>query len=149
MAKVLVIDDDLTYLDPLRNHLEAISHDVVGLDKRALALTVTEAYDPDLVILDIRMSVSRKSILKQLKQQCPRRPVIIYSADASYRDNPDFAAADAFIVKSPDFSDLIDKVISTLSPVVTLMDAKPRRKEQSFSVPQEESYITVNEKTGM
>lgn len=110
MPKVLVIDDDLTYFDLLRDNLEARGHDVVGLEEIGLYTQAVQGFSPDLVVLDIRMPVSGRSILRHLKKHYPGMPVLIYSAYSGYKNDPNFAAADAFVVKSPDIMDILQAI---------------------------------------
>lgn len=107
MAKILVIDDNLTYVELLRDCLDSLEHEIVALDICEQASEVAEGYDPDLVILDIEMPTNGRTILQELKRRRPGRPVIVYSAYGGYRNDPDFSIADAFVVKSTDLRELL------------------------------------------
>jgi DNA-binding response OmpR family regulator len=53
LAKILVIEDDLTFLDLVRVHLASAGHEVVTAEDAALGLRAIIGETPDLIILDI------------------------------------------------------------------------------------------------
>lgn len=53
MAKILVIENDLTFLDLLRVHLSGAGHEVATAEDAALGLRAIIEDVPDLIILDI------------------------------------------------------------------------------------------------
>ena len=53
MAKILVIENDLSFLDLLRVHLSGAGHEVVTAEDAALGLRAIIENAPDLIILDI------------------------------------------------------------------------------------------------
>jgi CheY-like chemotaxis protein len=66
--------------------------------------------DPDLVVLDIRMpGMDGVELMQRILEHNKELPIIINTAYSSYRDNYLTWAADAYIVKSSDVSDLVKK----------------------------------------
>lgn len=55
MAKILVIDDDLSMLDLLRVHLNAAGHAVQVAEDAAIAVRTLFASLPEIIICDINM----------------------------------------------------------------------------------------------
>lgn len=53
MAKIVVIEDDLMFLDLLRVHLAGAGHDVVTAEDAVLGLRAIIANPPDLILLDL------------------------------------------------------------------------------------------------
>lgn len=134
MARILVIDDNLTYVELLRDYFEGRGHEILALNDSTKAFEVAKAYEPHLVVLDIRMPISGRNILLMLKECRPRLPIIIYSAYSSYRNDPDFARADAFVVKSPNLKELaeaIESITLNSSPIREDLNPKLARMETS------------------
>lgn len=53
MAKILVIENDISFLDLLRVHLASAGHEVVTAEDAALGLRAVIENVPDLIILDM------------------------------------------------------------------------------------------------
>jgi len=53
LAKIVVIEDDLMFLDLLRVHLAGAGHDVVTAEDAVLGLRAIIANPPDLILLDL------------------------------------------------------------------------------------------------
>lgn len=66
---------------------------------------------PDLVILDIKMpKMNGLEVLRKTKAFFPTLPVILCTAFSSYRTVYAASMADAFVVKSPDLSELEEAI---------------------------------------
>ena len=53
MAKIVVIEDDLTFLDLLRVHLARAGHEVLMAEDAVLGLRAVIDNAPDLILLDL------------------------------------------------------------------------------------------------
>ena len=53
MAKIVVIEDDLTFLDLLRVHLAGAGHEVLTAEDAVLGLRAVIDNAPDLILLDL------------------------------------------------------------------------------------------------
>jgi two-component system phosphate regulon response regulator PhoB len=53
LAKILVIENDITFLDLLRVHLASAGHEVMTAEDAALGLRAVIENVPDLIILDM------------------------------------------------------------------------------------------------
>lgn len=53
MAKILVIEDDVTFLDLVRVHLAGAGHEVIMAEDAVIGLRAVIADQPDLIVLDI------------------------------------------------------------------------------------------------
>lgn len=81
MAKILLIDDEVTVLRSIGTVLRSEGHEIVAISDSAKAVDVVKAGDYDVIITDIRMSpVDGMEILKLACEQQPRKPTIVISA---------------------------------------------------------------------
>lgn len=109
MKKILLVDDDIRILRLLTEELEEDGYTIstASNGKDALSLLTTESERPDLVILDLRMpkmdGLETMGFILKLKLNVP---VIIFSAYSGYRNDTLAMAADAYVVKSFDLSEL-------------------------------------------
>ena len=111
MAKIMVIEDEKNLRLLYRRELEQDGHTVVTVADATEGIRIVETEAPDLVVLDIRMpGVDGLDAMGRLLDKCPRMPVILNSAYSSYQDNFLSWAADAYIIKSTDTSELRAKV---------------------------------------
>jgi DNA-binding response OmpR family regulator len=53
LAKIVVIEDDLTFLDLVRVHLASAGHEVLTAEDAALGLRAVITEAPDLILLDL------------------------------------------------------------------------------------------------
>jgi DNA-binding response OmpR family regulator len=53
LAKIVVIEDDLTFLDLLRVHLAGAGHEVLTAEDAALGLRAVITEQPELILLDL------------------------------------------------------------------------------------------------
>jgi CheY-like chemotaxis protein len=71
---------------------------------------------PDLVVLDIRMpGMDGLEAMGRILEKNPKIPVVLNSAYSSYKDNFLSWAADAYIIKSADTTELRGKVRELLA----------------------------------
>ncbi len=114
MKKILLVEDDKHLQFLIKEELNDDGYEVaVASDGReALALLLDgKEPEPDLIILDIRMPrMDGIDTMGHILKSKVYRPLIIHSPYASYKDNPMAMAADAYVLKSHDFSRLKDKI---------------------------------------
>ena len=108
MKKVLIVDDEphlrLLYETELRR--AGFQTMAAGNADQGLSLAIN--MDPDLVVLDIRLpGMDGIELMQHIMDLNNTVPVIINTAYSSYRENFLTWAADAFIVKSSDVSELV------------------------------------------
>jgi CheY-like chemotaxis protein len=115
MATLLIVDDEVNqrklYQEELRD--EGYQIRLARNGKEALD-SITDA-PPDLVVLDIRMPVmDGLEALGKIIGRERNIPVIIHSAYSSYKDDFISWAADDFVVKSSDLTELKRKIRALL-----------------------------------
>ncbi len=113
--KILVVDDDinqgLLYEQELTD--DGYEVDVAISGEQALELVKSDSYD--LVILDIGMPyMDGLETLGKMLSMDNRLPVILNTAYPSYKDNFMSWAADAYVVKSSDLTELKEKIRESL-----------------------------------
>lgn len=115
MATVLVIEDDASQRHIYSEELVGEGYRVVLAENGKEALARIQDTPVDLVILDIRMP--QMDGMETMGKILGRRndiPVILHTAYASYKDNFLSWAAEAYVVKRSDLTELKAKVRQAL-----------------------------------
>ncbi len=103
--RILVVEDEVNLLALYRTELEDDGYKVETAETGKEALRVAETFNPDLVILDIKLGDDEGlRVLSDLKNQSRERPVILNSAYTHYKHDFSSWAADSYVVKSGDIS---------------------------------------------
>ena len=111
MKTILVVDDDEAIRTLLQEELEEEGYKVMIATNARDALKMVEAESLDLVILDIRMpGMDGLEALPRILGLKEGLPVIMNTAYSQYQDSFMSWAADAYVVKSSDLSELKEKV---------------------------------------
>ena len=114
--KILVVDDEvnqgLLYEQELTD--EGYEVDVANTGQQALDMVKKKAYD--LVVLDIGMpTMDGLETLGKMLSMDNRLPVILNTAYPSYKDNFMSWAADSYVVKSSELTELKEKIRESLA----------------------------------
>lgn len=115
MKKLLIVDDEknLRMLYKTEFEVEGYQVDTAADAQEALGKFEQERYD--LVILDIKMpGMDGVEALGKFLGRDNKIPVIINSAYDSYKDNFMSWAADSYVIKSSDLTELKQKVKEAL-----------------------------------
>jgi DNA-binding response OmpR family regulator len=111
MKTILVADDDESLRMLLKEELTDEGYRVITAINAREALKIVEEETLDLVVLDIRMpGMSGLEALPRILGLKEGIPVILHSAYSQYKDSFMSWAADAYIVKSADFTELKQKI---------------------------------------
>ena len=125
MAKIVVIEDDLTFLDLLRVHLTDAGHEVLTAEDAVLGLRAIIADAPDLILLDLSVPyLDGFEMIAALRNDPATRdiPVIVLTGrgdDETYTRARDLGAAE--LLTKPVERDLLMKAIDG-----RLSSGKPR-----------------------
>ncbi len=116
MATILVVEDDKNQRLLYEQELKLEGYEVVTASDGKDALGKIKEQLPDLIIMDINMPKmdgieTKRKILGKNKEI----PVIINTAYSNYKDNFMSWAADAYVVKSSDLSELKNTVKAVLA----------------------------------
>jgi two-component system, response regulator, stage 0 sporulation protein F len=116
MPKILVVEDEKNLRLLYKHDLEQEGYDVITAATAVEGLEALETKSPDLVVLDIRMpGMDGLEAMGRILEKHPKIPVILNSAYSSYKDNFLSWAADAYIIKSSDTTELRGKVRELLA----------------------------------
>ncbi len=111
MKKILVVEDEESQRILYEEELTEMGYDVRLAATGEEALQMARKERPDLVILDIMMpGMSGLETLRELLNDDPRVPVIIHTAYSHYKDDFMSWAAEEYIVKSSDLTELKNAV---------------------------------------
>jgi len=109
---VLVMDDEEHVRMLYAQELRLLGYDTVLSDGSEDPLALIAEHKPDLIILDIRLQDrSGLDVLQIIRcKHGSKPPIILCTAYDSFRFDLKSIAADAYVVKSYDSSELMDKV---------------------------------------
>ena len=108
---ILVVDDDESQRFLCGEVLTDEGYDVVVAKDGKEALEKVEQKLPDLVILDIVMpEMDGMEAMTRILRKHRKIPVILNTSYSRYREDFMTWAADAYVVKSSDFTELKEKI---------------------------------------
>jgi DNA-binding response OmpR family regulator len=117
MKRILLVEDDehIQYL--IKEELVENGYEVIIASDGVEAMKMLQAEgasSPDLIILDIRMpKMDGFETMGHILKSKIDSPIIIHSAYSGYKNHPLTMAADAYVVKSHNFTEL-NQTISML-----------------------------------
>jgi len=115
LAKIVIIEDDLTFLDLLRVHLASAGHEVLAAEDAVLGLRAVIDNAPDLILLDLSVPyLDGFEILEALRTDPATRdiPVLVLTGrgdDETYTRARELGAAQ--LLTKPVERDLLMKAI--------------------------------------
>jgi len=111
MAKILIVDDEEGIRMLYSMELQDEGYDVITLPDGRDILDVLEKERPDCIVLDIKMrDYNGLDLLQQVRKQYYDMPVILNSAYSSFKVDLKAVAADYYVVKSSDLTELKEKL---------------------------------------
>ncbi len=111
MAKVLIVDDEENVRELYKAELIDEGYEVLLASNGKEAIQCIQKDVPDIVVMDIRMpEMDGIEALGRLVARYKDLPVILNTAYSSYRDDFRTWAAEAYVVKSSDLSELKAKI---------------------------------------
>jgi len=107
MNKILIVDDDVPIQILYADELTEEGYDVITTGDGFGLLGLIEEAQPNLVVLDIRLGESNGlDLLQDIRNNYYELPVILCSAYSAFKCDMKSIAADYFVVKSSDLSEL-------------------------------------------
>ena len=111
MAKILIVDDEPHLRLLYETELRRAGYETMTACNAEQGLEYVDTMKPDLVILDIRMAgMDGVEALQRILDRDTTIPVILNTAYSSYRENYLTWSADAYVTKSSDMTELLEKV---------------------------------------
>ncbi|MBN2298254.1 MAG: response regulator [Deltaproteobacteria bacterium] len=115
MSKVLIVDDEKHIRLLYSEELEENGYEVALASDGNDILDRIKNEKPDVVVLDIKMvSSNGLDVLQEIRNTYYNLPVILCSAYGSYKVDIKSIAADAYVVKSSDLTELKNKIAQVL-----------------------------------
>lgn len=112
---ILLVEDDPAQRLLFATELENEGYRVVCAHDGYEALDKIDEETPDLVVLDIRLpGMDGMETMGRILTRCEDVPVILHTAYAVWKDNFRSRAADHYVVKSSDLSELKERIRETL-----------------------------------
>jgi len=116
MTTILLVEDDKNQRLLYEQELSLEGYEVVTASNGREALEKVQVQLPDIVIMDINMpKMDGIEAIGKILSKNKEIPVIINTAYSNYKDNYMSWAADAYIVKSSDLSELKDTIKKVLT----------------------------------
>jgi two-component system OmpR family response regulator len=111
--KVMIVDDELDFLETIVKRLKARNIDVNGVESGYKALEALEGRDPDVIILDVKMpGMDGIETLREIKKKTPLTEVIMLTGHASVESGIQGMQLGAFdyVMKPVALDELLEKV---------------------------------------
>jgi two-component system response regulator (stage 0 sporulation protein F) len=109
--KILIVDDEEVIRMLYGEELEDEGYVVITTGSGHGLVELVEEKKPDLIILDIKMAEHNGlDLLQDIRKFFYNIPVILCSAYSSYKGDLKSIAADYYVVKSADLSELKQKI---------------------------------------
>jgi len=115
MPKIMIVDDEASIRLLYREEFEDEDYEVVEAENGEGLMARVENEKPDIIVLDIKMAnYDGLDLLQDIRQRFHDLPIIISSAYGAYKGDYKTLAADYYVVKSSDLSELKQKVRKAL-----------------------------------
>ena len=116
MNTILIVDDQPCVRELVSEELTLEGYRVITAGDAESVKGHLRFSRPDLVVLDLYLDGAEGfGVLRDIKEQIPNLPVIIFTAYDSYVDDPRLSQADGYVIKSIVFDELKGKVADALS----------------------------------
>jgi len=111
MKKILIVDDEEVIRILYAEELEEEGYDVVTAGSGHGLIEIIGREKPELVVLDIKMAEhDGLDLLQDIRKDFYNIPVVLCSAYSSFKGDLKSIAADYYVVKSADLSELKQKI---------------------------------------
>ncbi len=115
MAKILIVDDEESIRLLYSEELTSDGYEVVLAEDGHELVERVGQEKPDVVVLDIKMAgYNGLDLLQMLRERFYNTPVILCSAYSMFKGDLKSVAADYYVVKSSDLSELKRKISQAL-----------------------------------
>jgi DNA-binding response OmpR family regulator len=121
MKTILVVDDDMNLRRLYKAELEAEGYRILLARDGCQATEIAHRQAPDAVVMDIRMPhMDGLEAMARVLHEHGSIPIILNTAYSCYQDNFLTWAAEEYIIKSSDLSELKAKIRAVLDGEPTL-----------------------------
>ena len=115
MAKILIVDDEehIRYL--YSEELTEAGYEAITAESGYKLLEKIENEKPDLIVLDIKMvDYNGLDLLQDIRNNFYDLPVVLCTAYDTFKEDMKSIAADFYVIKSFDLSELKNKIAMAL-----------------------------------
>jgi two-component system response regulator (stage 0 sporulation protein F) len=111
MAKILIVDDEESIRLLYSEELASDGYEVALAEDGHRLVERIEEEKPDVIVLDIKMAgYNGLDLLQSIREKFYNMPVILCSAYSMFKGDLKSMAADYYVVKSSDLSELKKKI---------------------------------------
>ncbi|NVL89885.1 MAG: response regulator [Desulfobacterales bacterium] len=129
MEKILIVDDEDVLCELYSAELSSEGYEVITTCDAAGLMELIGQHRPDLIVLDIRMGeYDGLDILQDIRNTYYNKPVVLCTAYSSFKSDLRSIAADHYVVKSADLTELKIKINMALESNVSLLKEKRMKK---------------------
>ncbi|MBN2124905.1 MAG: response regulator [Deltaproteobacteria bacterium] len=115
MAKILIVDDEEHIRFLYSEELTEAGYEVITADSGYRLMERLEEEKPDLVVLDIKMvDYNGLDLLQDIRNKYYDMPVVLCTAYDTFKEDMKSIAADFYVIKSFDLSELKKKIAMAL-----------------------------------
>ncbi len=116
MSTILHVEDENSVRFLYKEVFEELGYKVIQASSGEEALKMLRGQRPDIIILDLKMpGMGGRVFLEKFHKMKSKIPVVISTAYPYMQGDPSALGADAYIVKSGDMTELVEKVQGLLS----------------------------------
>ncbi|UCB47592.1 MAG: response regulator [Deltaproteobacteria bacterium] len=115
MAKILIVDDEEHIRFLYSEELSEAGYEVITADSGYKLMERIEEEKPDLIVLDIKMvDYNGLDLLQDIRNKFYNMPVVLCTAYDTFKEDMKSIAADFYVIKSFDLSELKSKIAMAL-----------------------------------
>lgn len=117
--KILIVDDEEHIRFLYSEELTDEGYDVITADSGYQLLEKIENEKPDLIVLDIKMvDYNGLDLLQDIRNKYYDLPVVLCTAYDTFKEDMKSIAADHYVIKSFDLTELKNKIATALEAQV-------------------------------
>ncbi|MGD9076550.1 MAG: response regulator [Desulfobacteraceae bacterium] len=115
MAKILIVDDEEHIRFLYSEELSEAGYEVITAASGYKLMERIEDEEPDLIVLDIKMvDYNGLDLLQDIRNKFYNMPVVLCTAYDTFKEDMKSIAADFYVIKSFDLSELKSKIAMAL-----------------------------------
>jgi two-component system response regulator (stage 0 sporulation protein F) len=115
MAKILIVDDEEHIRFLYSEELSEAGYEVITAESGYKLMERIEDEKPDLIVLDIKMvDYNGLDLLQDIRNRFYNMPVVLCTAYDTFKEDMKSIAADFYVIKSFDLSELKSKIAMAL-----------------------------------
>jgi two-component system response regulator (stage 0 sporulation protein F) len=120
MAKILIVDDEEHIRFLYSEELTDAGYEVITAESGHGLMERIEKEKPDLVVLDIKMvDYNGLDLLQDIRNKFYNLPVVLCTAYDTFKEDMKSIAADFYVIKSFDLTELKNKIAMALEATAT------------------------------